>query len=123
MYVGAVLYVVIITFAKYSVLYFYYRIFGQTIKTGVIVVALLQTIWMLVCACEALFRCIPIQGAWNVTIPSNCQNFELIVIAAEPFNCALDFIMVALPVRVIRSLHLPLRQKIGISAIFLLGSL
>lgn len=117
------LYCIIITFAKYSVLCLYHRIFGKAIRRGIIAVAMIQTIWMVVCVCEGLFRCSPVQGAWDVTISAVCQNFQLIVIAAEPFNCFLDFVMVALPIRVVRSLQLPVRHKIAVSAIFLLGSL
>lgn len=94
-------------------------------RRSLMVVFLLQTIWMLVCCFESIFRCKPIAASWNVQLlpTAKCQNFTLIVIAAEPFNALLDFVMVALPLHVIRTLQLSTRRKVTISAIFLLGSL
>ena len=122
-YVDALLYVVIISLAKFSVLCFYRRIFGSPVKLGISIIFLLQTIWAIVCIFLSIFRCKPIAGSWNVAIPAKCLSFELIVIAAEPFNCALDFLMVALPVKVIRTLQLSMKRKILLSGIFALGSL
>ncbi|KAL9012267.1 MAG: hypothetical protein Q9173_002959 [Seirophora scorigena] len=119
---SAVLYVIMITLAKFSVLCFYRRVFGKPIYLGTTFIFVLQTIWAIICVCLAIFRCDPIAGSWDVTLASKCISFETIVIAVEPFNCALDFAMVALPVRVIRTLQLPRKHKISISAIFLLGS-
>jgi hypothetical protein len=115
----------IISFAKYSVLYLYFRIFGKTLTKPLIVIGVLQTIWMIICVCMALFRCDPVAASWNPLLQATakCLDFKLIVLAAEPFNCALDFVMVILPVNPIRKLQLPLQKKILVSTIFLLGGL
>ena len=122
-YIGALLYLVIISFAKFSVLCFYRRIFINALNRSTMVLLVLQTMWMITGIFETVFRCRPVQASWNVILPAKCQSFELIVIAAEPFNCALDFIVVALPIKVIRTLQLSLKRKITVSGIFLLGSL
>lgn len=121
--ISAVLYVTMITLAKFSVLCFYRRVFGHSIFLGTSIIFVLQSIWCIICICLAVFRCNPIAGSWDLTVPSKCINFETIVLAAEPFNCALDLAMVALPVRIIRSLQLSRKHKIQVSAIFLLGGL
>ncbi|KAL8652639.1 MAG: hypothetical protein Q9210_002565 [Variospora velana] len=119
--ISAVLYVTMITLAKFSVLCFYRRVFGKPIFLGTTVIFVLQSIWCIICIFLAIFRCNPIAGSWDISVPSKCINFETIVVAAEPFNCALDLAMVALPVRIIRTLQLSRRHKIQVSAIFLLG--
>ncbi|KAK0513943.1 hypothetical protein JMJ35_003665 [Cladonia borealis] len=121
-YIAAILYSVIITFAKYSVLCLYRRIFGTALRQSTLVLFVLQSIWMIVCVFEGLLRCQPVAAAWNVVLPAKCQNFTLIVVAAEPFNALLDFVMVAMPVNIVRKLQLPTRHKITLSGIFVLGS-
>lgn len=113
----------IISFAKYSVLCFYRRIFGAPVKRNTMVVFVVQTVWMIVCCFELAFRCIPIEASWDPILPAKCQSLDLMIIVGEPLNCILDFIMVALPIRVIKNLQLPVKQKITVSGIFLLGGL
>lgn len=56
-------------------------------------------------------------------LPARCQDLELVVYVAESLNCAMDLIMIALPVRVISTLQLSRNRKIVISGMFLLGAL
>ncbi|KAI4185562.1 MAG: hypothetical protein L6R41_004042 [Letrouitia leprolyta] len=103
------------------VLFFYRRIFGKPIYLGTTIILVLQSIWWIVCFCLAVFRCRPVAGSWNPTLGASCVNFENIVIAAESINAALDFAMIILPINVIRTLQLSRKQKVTVSAIFMLG--
>jgi hypothetical protein len=115
----------IISFAKYSVLYLYLRIFGKALAKPLIVIGVLQTIWMITCVCMALFRCDPVAASWDPLLQATakCLDFELVVLVAEPVNCALDFVMVIIPVNPIKKLQLSLQKKIVVSTIFLFGGL
>ncbi|KAI4253448.1 MAG: hypothetical protein LQ352_003690 [Teloschistes flavicans] len=122
-YIESVLYAIIITLAKFSVLCLYRRIFifEKRVSQGTRIIFLCQSTWAVVHLGLTIFRCNPIAASWNIALQSKCISSEKIVIGTEAFNSALDFAMLALPVSVVRKLQLPRKQKVSVSAIFLLG--
>ena len=70
-----------------------------------------------------LTQCIPVQGNWDPIVKAHCINSAALFLALEVYNCALDIIMLCLPLRMIHRLQMPLKQKIAVGMIFLLGGL
>ena len=90
---------------------------------ALIIVGLASVAWLITGLGLGIFRCIPIYAAWDPLIPAQCYDLELAFVVTESINCAMDLTIVCLPVLVLKKLQLPLRHKIGISFIFLLGGL
>ena len=119
---NAILVVPTITFAKLSVLCLFYRIFvTQAFRRWVIIAGVICILWCISSVMAIIFRCNPINAAWNLFASGKCYDFALFVVIIETFNCLQDFIIVFMPLSVIRHLQMPRRQKISITLIFLLG--
>jgi hypothetical protein len=123
--VGGALAPATITAAKFSVLYFYRRLFStdKQFRTQVTIVGILCAAWFIAATMGIILKCIPVAKSWNVLLPGYCFNLSDFAVAIEVPNSLLDFVIVALPVRVIKQLQLSLRNKIIISIVFFLGGL
>lgn len=85
---------------------------------------MVSILWMMACFLLGIWRCIPVRAAWNPLVKGKkCYDLQLAFLVSESINCVNDFIIVCMPVAVIRQLQLPARHKIGISLIFLVGGL
>lgn len=118
--------VLTITAAKLSVLCLYYRIFqvSYRFRVGWMILLFATVAWFLATFIMAIFRCIPIEAAWNpLILDAKCFNLQLAFLVCETINCVTDLAIVCLPAGMIRSLQLPLRLKIGLSFVFVLGGL
>lgn len=69
------------------------------------------------------FQCTPIEHAWKLYYQADCINLALFFLILEICNCSLDIALLCLPLRVIRGLQMPFREKIAVGMIFLLGGL
>jgi fucose permease len=68
------------------------------------------------------FQCRPVQAAYNLAIEKpNCISIETIYLSSVPVNVATDLAIFVLPIPVLTSLRLPMRQKIILLLTFLLG--
>ena len=113
-----------ITFTKLSILCFFYRIFAtKRFRLWVKVLGITCILWAVACLIAAIFRCIPIKATWDVLIKGRCYNFVLFFVIIEPINCLQDLIIVLMPLAMIRQLQLPLRHKVMLCFVFLLGGL
>ena len=71
-----------------------------------------------------IFACRPIAKSWDLTITSGtCINRPAVYLANGVLNVATDFVILLLPVPLIRGLQMPKRQKILLAAMFSVGSL
>ena len=124
-YIASVLSPLPITAAKFSVLYLYHRLFSsdKRLRTRVIVVGVFCLLWFIAATVAVSLKCMPIEKSWNPRMAGTCYNFQVFIVAIECPNSFLDFVIVALPVGVIRGLHLPLSRKVLICLIFILGGL
>ena len=72
------------------------------------------------------YLCLPHHGEnWlQAGLSSRChRQFIMIGYVRGPFNVVSDFYLLLLPLPAVWQLQLPLQKKLGISAIFLTGSL
>ncbi|KAF7509262.1 hypothetical protein GJ744_008156 [Endocarpon pusillum] len=112
-----------LTAAKFSVLCLYRRLFylEKRFCTATTIVGVLCLLWFISFTVAASLICIPVDRFWNRLKPGSCYNYYAFMVAVECPNSFLDFVIVALPVGVIRGLHLPLRRRILVCFIFALG--
>jgi hypothetical protein len=67
--------------------------------------------------------CRPFNGYWAVPPPNpQCTTLEHYAIVQAVFNISSDLLIIALPIPLIASLSLPLKQKIGLGLLFSLGT-
>ena len=70
-----------------------------------------------------IVQCTPIKRIWDHSVPGTCINLTAFWYANASANIIGDFLILALPMPVIRSLQLPRRQRLGLVMVFALGGL
>lgn len=114
-------------FCKMSVLLFYRRIFSTPIikiavKTGLVI----TVSWTIILLFIIIFQCNPVQSYWGESplIPNrHCLNGVSISTSQVITDIVLDFSILVMPLPTILNLHLPLRQRLALGSLFLLGLL
>lgn len=71
---------------------------------------------------SSLFPCHPIQRAYDFSISGTCYNLVAQYEACAILNVITDLIIIAIPIPMVIKLHAPIRRKIGLMALFLVGS-
>lgn len=59
---------------------------------------------------------------WEFTVAAKCVRISIIAVILGIVNSALDLFLLILPIPVILPMQLSVRKKIGILAIFMVGS-
>lgn len=70
-----------------------------------------------------IWPCIPRKKLWTPSLPGHCLNNERVFVAGGAINVVSDFAILLLPVVLISRLQMPMKKKIGVSAIFATGFL
>jgi hypothetical protein len=84
----------------------------------------LNFVFYTACAFLEIFACQPISKSWDPLITTGqCLNVYSINIAAAAINTASDISILLLPQHVIWNLHMSVKKKLGVSAIFFTGIL
>ena len=111
---------------KISILLLYRRIFDTAaFRRKTLVVGILCIIWFFIAICLAIFECHPISAAFNprMIYTDHCINIQAYYEGVTATNMGIDIIMLLLPVHMVWGLKLPIRQRIVLSSIFMLGGL
>ncbi|KAF3398607.1 hypothetical protein F1880_005661 [Penicillium rolfsii] len=114
-----------ITPAKISVLLFYVRIFcihkfqKLVYLVGSLVLAVGITVFF-----QTIFQCSPIAYGWDQSVgPGTCIDQTVFYRYISPFNVLTGILILALPLPLVWKLQAPKAQKIGLTAVFVLGGL
>ncbi|KAI0855311.1 hypothetical protein F4860DRAFT_40332 [Xylaria cubensis] len=126
-FIGGVIYAVSSPLIKLSALSFYWRIFPtKTIKLACIALASLIIIWTIVVGVVDFLLCKPLHAFWNLELqksPSTkCIDVTSFWLVNSGCNGAIDLATLILPIHEVIKLHSSISKKIGICAVFLLGS-
>lgn len=71
-----------------------------------------------------MLQCSPISAYWTVSfVKQKCINEKAHVLAAGVINTVTDFIIVLLPIKTVKNLNLPKRQRIAVYVLFTGGLL
>ena len=113
------------TFAKLSLLTFYYRIFSvnRSFVRWVYSIGTVQIMWCIAMVFVRLFQCKPIAAAYNPTIKGTCLNSQILLAVGDSINSAIDFVMVGMAVWMVVQLKMSTASKLKLSILFALGGL
>ncbi|KAL8895375.1 MAG: hypothetical protein Q9192_003675 [Flavoplaca navasiana] len=126
-YAFQLLYGSAITAIKLSILLFYARLFPKESTSrswrlclyslGIICIA-----FLVAGAPVTIFQCIPVSYMWTRQGSARCINEQAFLYFAQAYMVATDVAILSLPIPVIWHLRVRRSKKIGVLAIFLLGS-
>lgn len=69
-----------------------------------------------------VFQCNPRAKIWNPEIPGACLDYYAVILSTGIFNVVSDIFMLVFPLICIWNLQMSIKRKIGVSAIFFIGS-
>lgn len=82
-----------------------------------------NTLYFIACFTVTIFRCSPRAKIWNPELPGTCVEYGIIFLAIGLFNVVSDFLMLVFPISCIWNLQMSTERKLGVSAVFFVGSL
>ncbi|CAG8320912.1 unnamed protein product [Penicillium nalgiovense] len=122
----AVMYKVQISLAKISVCIFLLRIFqSRTFRYLAYALIGINAAIGITWASVDAFRCVPTRLTWTGWTNEEsgyCINFIVAVLVNCLVNIFVDFILIVMPVYEVVKLQLPLRKKIAVASMFIVGS-
>ena len=120
-----ILYSLAVAFPKLSILALYLRIFTEKryrISTWVLAAIISGT--AVTVSLTAVFQCSPVPYAWDKSISGgNCIDVASFYIYISIPNVITDVAILLLPLPMIFKLHTNQSQKVGLSIVFLLGTM
>ncbi|KAL8962833.1 MAG: hypothetical protein Q9193_000822 [Seirophora villosa] len=122
-YVAQVVYKVVVGFNKISILMLYLRIFiSKAFRLACYVNLGIVVAFTIGSTMATVLQCVPIAASWDKNIDATCTNKAVFWYAFAVINILTDAIILFLPVREILRLHLDRRERIGLLALFSLGT-
>lgn len=111
--------------ADLSILALYRRSFRphKKLQVAVYIVGAMCIAWWIGLMLGIGFTCLPVESQWNPLVPGKCYKLQKVNIAIGILNSVIDIMIVTMPIKVIKDLYLPSKQKIIICFVFLLGGL
>jgi hypothetical protein len=86
------------------------------------------TLWVnvmfyIACTIVENFSCAPREKIWNKLIDGHCVNNPALIMSSGILNLVSDFVVFALPQKIIWSLTISTRKRVGICLLFATGAL
>lgn len=123
--IAAILFCLATGLAKGSILLFYLRIFpSKPMRLAIWGVFAFTIGYSVASALVNVFSCKPISGSWRLEYAQTavCINRPAFYFAQATFGIVTDIATVLLPLPMLKSLHLPLKQKVGVSLVLTMGA-
>ena len=122
---NVIIYIPAAGLAKVAILLFYLRINpDRTFRFVVFFVIFVTVGYMISLSLTLLFRCRPVDAAWDILITDKqCLNQSKLFLANAILNVITDFMVLAVPIPMLIALHVGWRQKLLIWSAFAAGSL
>ena len=118
------IYVMGIGLNKYSILFFYRRLFpGRTLLLLLQTVGGIVLIWQIAMLPAFIWQCKPVQKAWDVTMPGTCIEVIKLWLGNAIPNIVTDLVIIAIPLPLVWRLRISLSQRIAVCGLFLTGFL
>ena len=80
-------------------------------------------LWLFSSMFTFAFICTPIESVWNPNVSGKCGNLEVFNLVNPLSWIVTDFVILFVPIPMIRRLQLSKANKIGLCALFLTGGL
>ncbi|KAG5917341.1 hypothetical protein E4U42_007272 [Claviceps africana] len=126
-FVQQILYLVLMTFIKVSLLCFYLSIFpNRRVRLLLWLTVAANLAWGFVCIVITIFQCSPVQNYWLRYLQQEgtgkCLNMNLLGWGNGAVSVAIDIWIIGIPMYQMRKLDLGWRKKIGAVVMFLTGA-
>lgn len=111
---------------KMSLLLFYHRIFwiNKKFVRWLWCIGVLVSLWTISVYLVKWMLCWPVSYTWDKALPGGkCIDIPVFLAASETINSLIDFVMIAMAIRIVITLKMSLSEKIRLSVLFSLGSL
>ncbi|KAH6843371.1 hypothetical protein B0I37DRAFT_314683 [Chaetomium sp. MPI-CAGE-AT-0009] len=120
-YFGTLCYNLSLCFTKVSILLLYLRVltheYIRKVTWGVLAIVVIYNTW----AMGMYFTmCIPIEKMWNDALEGYCHPFQ-VWWALTYLHIITDFMIFLIPIPVVVTMTIPVRQRVGLLAVFTLG--
>ncbi|MCJ1350229.1 MAG: hypothetical protein MMC33_000210 [Icmadophila ericetorum] len=123
LYIYEIIYGWAISAVKYSILFFYWRIFKvDTFRVPLYTMGVVCFAWFLAQEFGSIFKCIPASALWDSSVRGHCINLQQFILGVSVPNIVIDVALLVLPLPFVWGLQLNRSQKLAVSGIFLLGS-
>lgn len=127
-YILEILYVTEMALIKLSLSLFYLRIFpGQGIRRALWAIVTLNVICGIIFILIAIFQCAPVSYYWTQYVddvsPGRCIDINAFGWGNAAVSVLIDFLMIAIPLSQVRKLELHWKKKVGVTVMFMTGTL
>ena len=113
-----------VALAKVAILIFYLRLNPQKTFRYSVFAVLFITVGYMIALCFALFfQCRPVAKVWNPLLEGHCVNAKDLYLWNTILNVITDFLVILVPIPMLRTLQVGTRQKWVIGLLFGIGSL
>lgn len=113
-----------ITLPKYSVLFFYARVFKRTSRMlwiSLYLVGAYATAWLLYSSILLVCLCRPIRKSWLPMTPGHCLQTFNWYLSQSLLSVFIDFVIMLLPLPTIWKLHTGRKRKSLLTGLFICG--
>ncbi|KAF8861864.1 hypothetical protein BDZ45DRAFT_671444 [Acephala macrosclerotiorum] len=123
-YAAEILYILVITLVKASILALYFRVFpSQGFRIATAIVTIINVACGFAIIFAIVFQCTPVQLAWNrAIVGGRCTNINELAYAAGAISVALDIIILILPLPELVRLQMSRKKKLNLMFMFSLGT-
>ena len=123
--IGSPFYIMSLFGYKMAILFLYLRIYqvNRTFRFATYVTMFIIFAYLFSNFCTQLFGCQPFKKEYDKQVPGHCIDYIKADYAYGSLNFITDLILFVLPLPMVWRLQLNLKEKIGISLIFAIGSL
>lgn len=119
---GAIAYNMTMLSIKFSIIYFYHRIFPQRwFKHALIATGAMVAGTAISQVPISIVPCTPINSQWDSNVEGKCINLGAAILGLAISNIVTDVILLTLPMPLLLRLHVSASQKRLLISIFLLG--
>lgn len=111
---------------KLTLLLFYHRIFwiNKRFVRWLWCIGILTVLWTVSVYLVKWMLCWPVAYTWNKTLSGGkCIEIPAFLAASETINSVIDFVMIAMAIRIVATLQMSFIEKFRLSILFSVGSL
>ncbi|USP75496.1 hypothetical protein yc1106_02770 [Curvularia clavata] len=121
---GQMLYNMATMFIKVSLCFFYLRFsISRAFHIAIYILMAISVIYSILSGFGFAWTCNPKEKYWDFTIMSgSCIDFNAFFLSNACINAATDFVLLVMPLFIIKNLTLPARRKLGVALLLMTGS-
>ncbi|KAH6683096.1 hypothetical protein B0J14DRAFT_138252 [Halenospora varia] len=116
-------YFISLSFTKFSILAFYWRLFqASRLRVGIYVVGITVILWWLASIIAVSLTCVPLHAFWDPTVRGRCIDIGKYYFATSVPNVVTDFVLLIMPLPHLVKLKVSFWRKVIVLGLFCVGS-